>query len=662
MIAASASAERIGRLQLLFHVDATKKSVYVNVGSAKGLPVAVLGGNAKVYIRMMVLPTSPQNAHKVREMIFKPFEGKKANKEQMRARSEVKPVASELTFDEEFEIDLSQLWNKSDEIDDFRLHFAVVSNTVGTALDGSNVFGCTSFQIKELMSHAMPIFDQASQSNIQRAQMRKPTWFWLFSPLVGPFHKELVQQLKANTSQATPVGPMEPGTSLEVSGRDGFSSNEMINDVYEWAPMRHGQTNTYQGTENNLWLYFLPVRSVWVIGSAVGSLIPYAYCDGTAADTPDALKGPWCVFSSDLDPQTASIDTDEVAHGAFFPDVSIICSNFDGTIKRRPKKKAPQQAMGGAEGGNVVQINKMTGNKPGATGLRFRSVPGRGQYIENVTAGYAADLTGQIQPGMLLLSVDGVDVRNMPKADVAMMIKSAGQLVSLEVSAADDVPRPQSRQSQNSQSPQPTAFQEFRVDKNTGNKPGSLGLKFKTQQGSGVLISEAHEGCSSALAGLQPGMVVVAINGIDIRHIVKTAEVVPIIKSQDVVTLTVAVARAPPRRVASPVSSPRSSQSNINPVATTKDYSGLKTIEVTVNRSMSRQAKSLGIAFDPRPDKEGMFITVIKPEFAVAVQGEIQVGMRILTINGVDLEGRSKPEVVGLLRSSDEVKFLMETE
>ena len=39
---------------------------------------------------------------------------------------------------------------------------------------------------------------------------------------------------------------------------------------------------------------------------------------------------------------------------------------------------------------------------------------------------------------MLLLSVDGVDVRNMPKADVAMMIKSVGQLVSLEVSAAGD--------------------------------------------------------------------------------------------------------------------------------------------------------------------------------------------------------------------------------
>ena len=53
-------------------------------------------------------------------------------------------------------------------------------------------------------------------------------------------------------------------------------------------------------------------------------------------------------------------------------------------------KPAAPTSVVSADGIVTVRMNKMLGDKPGASGLSFQTVPGRGHLIERVTPGYAA--------------------------------------------------------------------------------------------------------------------------------------------------------------------------------------------------------------------------------------------------------------------------------
>ena len=67
---------------------------------------------------------------------------------------------------------------------------------------------------------------------------------------------------------------------------------------------------------------------------------------------------------------------------------------------------------------------------------------------------------------------------------------------------------------------------------------------------------------------------------------------------------------------------------------------------------------SLGVAFEFHPSGDGTCeIGIVKPGFAVDVQGEIKPGTIFTALNGVGIIGMAKPNIVALLRQQDEVTF-----
>lgn len=161
-----------------------------------------------------------------------------------------------------------------------------------TAALGSNVFGCMSISLGEMVLNATPVEDEQTGRWVERS-MTRTRWFWLFTPRVGLTFNEPVKMIKTETAPAaTGFNDIDEQLTIEVAGRDGFMPNEMINDVYTWVPQRHAGSHTYKGNENNLRLYYLPGRSVWAIGSHVGSLLPFAYATGGADQPPGAFRRP----------------------------------------------------------------------------------------------------------------------------------------------------------------------------------------------------------------------------------------------------------------------------------------------------------------------------------------------------------------------------------
>jgi len=62
----------------------------------------------------------------------------------------------------------------------------------------------------------------------------------------------------------------------------------------------------------------------------------------------------------------------------------------------------------------------------------------------------------------------------------------------------------------------------------------------------------------------------------------------------------------------------------------------------------------LGMAFDGSPST-GYFITKVKPDSNAFATGQLKVDMRILSVNGADLEGIDKKSVTGFMKASDGV-------
>ena len=84
-----------------------------------------------------------------------------------------------------------------------------------------------------------------------------------------------------------------------------------------------------------------------------------------------------------------------------------------------------------------------------------------------------------------------------------------------------------------------TEAKSVTVNKQTGIKPGSLGLKFGPTPGIGLRVNGVTEGASAALTGqIAVGDVIQFINGIDVRNM-QMADVMPILGQREAVVLRI---------------------------------------------------------------------------------------------------------------------------
>ena len=78
------------------------------------------------------------------------------------------------------------------------------------------------------------------------------------------------------------------------------------------------------------------------------------------------------------------------------------------------------------------------------------------------------------------------------------------------------------------------------VDKQSGIKPGSVGLEFGPNPGVGLRVNGVTDGASAALTGqIVEGDMITSINGVDISNM-GMAEIMPIIGQSPMVELIIA--------------------------------------------------------------------------------------------------------------------------
>ena len=337
-----------------------------------------------------------------------------------------------------------------------------------------------------------------------------------------------------------------------------------------------------------------------------------------------------------------------------------------------------------------VSVDKRTGSKPGSLGIRFRPTLGVGLMVVELVPGGSSELTGAIFLGDVVKSINGIDVTSMEMPDV-MPILGSSDVSELLVDGAPVPPHPVAASTPMPASrPQMLTTKLIKVNKQTGDAPGSLGIKFGPTPGVGLRVNGITEGKSAALTGqIFEGDVIESINGVDVRSM-EMAGVMPILGQSDVVELGILGAPAPPPAVSDDAASRRlpealpavtsmavetqaspspaftsmavETQASPSPAVTSMAVETQAPLpnerDVVVNRNMSKQGHSLGVAFEFHPSGDGTCeIGIVKPGFAVDVQGEIKPGTIFTALNGVGIIGMAKPNIVALLRQQDEVTF-----
>ena len=330
------------------------------------------------------------------------------------------------------------------------------------------------------------------------------------------------------------------------------------------------------------------------------------------------------VYSAELDAITSTIDSNEASQGAYQEDFEVYCAPSDG------KKRVPRPSIAPPGYGTpdvVVVVDKNAGTRPGKLGLRYAFLPGVGHHIAAVQPDGAAAVTGQIVAGMAIIAVNGIDVRNSKEA-CTTLIKEASESVELTLSSPARALPPAP----------PRAQMSVSVDKSTGNKPGSLGLRFRQVPGTGLEVIGVVPGASADVTGqIALGQILTSINGVDVRSM-EMAEVMSLLKQDPIVMLEIVglavMAWEPP------------------------GYNQVVTKRVTVDKRTGSKPGSLGIRFRPTPGV-GLMVAGLFPGGSSELSGQVVSGDVVKSINGVDVTNMEMVDVVPILGSSDVLELLL---
>jgi C-terminal processing protease CtpA/Prc len=320
----------------------------------------------------------------------------------------------------------------------------------------------------------------------------------------------------------------------------------------------------------------------------------------------------------------------------------------------------------------------------GTLGFTLVSAWGKsGVRVSGLLPGSAAAAAG-LKPQDKLVAVNGAPVGHLEHAAVLEVLQSAGKSVSLTVQAAKG------------QSPILAADTRVVTLYRMPGRP--LGLEIHTPPagfGARLRASRDKGTAAGAVADIHANDVLVACNGLGMRTarhdailsaLSLQAEITLVLEPAPPASTTAAVAvaaasvavTAPVANVAAPMrmqhvldfdfgdsledsfaemqrQSAAQARQSFGGAATSQTYAGLPRRTVT----LAKKGTTLGLRVTTEVDTTGTRVAEILPNSAASASGQLQVGDRILLVNGLNVEDSSHDEVVAALRVSDTVTLVV---
>ncbi|BHF62714.1 Leucine-rich repeat-containing protein [Sparganum proliferum] len=294
----------------------------------------------------------------------------------------------------------------------------------------------------------------------------------------------------------------------------------------------------------------------------------------------------------------------------------------------------------------------------GGRGLLVHKVDTPNIYISRIVEGGAADKSGNLRVGDQLIKINGIDVRSARHDQVITLLTGSAPQVELELLRPVSSSRPLSPSSPLSPGP----------EQSTGGNPDIGPVLLRYEEGlpverviipcqqdqplgfsicggsdvscfpfstsSGIFVSRITDGGVAKQTGLRVGDRILRVNDQDVRDASHDEAVQALIAHQENITLE--IRRDPPP----------SGLREMNIPCRPSEKIGLKllTFQSPLNGDVRRFSQSL---------LDGIFVSCVVPGGAVARDGRLKQGDRLLEVNSVWLLGLELQEIAKVVHASE---------
>ena len=321
----------------------------------------------------------------------------------------------------------------------------------------------------------------------------------------------------------------------------------------------------------------------------------------------------------------------------------FVCEKGHGTLVQTKKVTKGAESTGGAPAGGAAEEPKKASKKASKEsdgnvtvtiakplGLSLDGNAEDGVRVSKVKEGGNGEANGKVKVGMVLVSLNGESCVGVAKGDVVSMVKAAPGDITLVLKkkggAKDSEEKASKKASKKKESKKASKESDGNVTV-TIAKP--LGLSLDGNAEDGVRVSKVKEGGNGEANGkVKVGMVLVSLNGEscvgvakgDVVSMVKAApgDITLVLKKKD------GGAKAPKKK-----------------------ESKKKESKYTV----ASVGQPLGLSLEG-DEASGIFISKVKEGGNGEKVGTIKVGMQLMVMNGTSCVGKSKKDVVGLVKAA----------
>jgi len=287
---------------------------------------------------------------------------------------------------------------------------------------------------------------------------------------------------------------------------------------------------------------------------------------------------------------------------------------------------APLEARGAASGTKDVLIS-------GADKLGISFVTHNGHsFVSKVKPGGAAEATGLVSVGDMLVKINGEDVSKVTKDDRNAAIRRAQATGNVLMTFGTDVAGFEAaleatNKAKEAKAAKPPAVPASTVDV-VFKEQTKLGLSFVGRDGYGNWVSKVKEGGAADATGLvKAGHRLLAVNGVDVSTAPKAERNMAIKQGWSVGQLTLTFGE-------DLEGYQLALAAKADEAAAAKPQAAKKAVN-EIDVVFTEQVK-LGISFTV-VDGRGNFVSRVRPGMAADGTGKIKVGHKLMAVNGTDL-------------------------